>query len=112
MQKLNIDVTKIDKSEIFEGKKGKYISLTLFENRDGPDQYGNDGFIIQEISQKRREAGEKGPILGNWKHHGTKAQEGRERTPQDAYKRATPPPAPPKGGYDPDPNDDTADIPW
>lgn len=39
-------------------------------------------------------------------------QEGRDRTPQDAYKRATPPPAPPKSGYEPDPNDDTADIPW
>lgn len=86
MQKLNVDVTKIDKSEIFEGKKGKYITLTLFENRDGTDQYGNDGFIVQEISQKRRETGEKGPIIGKWKHVGAKASPGRDRTPQDAYK--------------------------
>ena len=86
MQKLNIDVTKIQKSEIYEGKKGKYLSLTLFENRDGTDQYGNDGFIVQEISQKRREVGEKGPIIGNWKHVG-QSSAGRDRTPQDAYKK-------------------------
>lgn len=113
MQKLKIDVTKIDKTALFEGKKGKYLDITLFENRDGTDQYGNDGFIVQEISKERRDKGEKGPILGNWKHHGTKAQEGRDRTPQDAYRKtATTPPTPPKGGYEPDSNDDTADIPW
>jgi len=112
MQKLNINVSLIDKSELYEGKKGKYLSLTLFENREGPDKYGNDGFIVQEISQARREAGEKGPILGNWKHAGQKSQ-GRDRTPADAYRKTvTQPPAPPKGGYTPDSDDDSSEIPF
>lgn len=68
MQSLNINVTKIDKTALFEGKNGKYLNLTLMENRDGQDQYGNDGFIVQDLGKERRMAGEKGPILGNWKH--------------------------------------------
>jgi len=113
MQKLKIDVKKIDKSALYEGAKGTYLDLTLMENRQGPDQYGNDGFIIQEIGQTRREAGEKGPIIGNWKHAGQKAQPGRERTAGDAYtKTATPPPVVKPGGYNPDPDDDQDSIPF
>jgi len=112
MQKLKIDVKKIDKSALYEGAKGTYLDLTLMENRQGPDQYGNDGFIIQEIGQTRREAGEKGPIVGNWKHAGQKAQP-RDRTPQDAYRKTvTPPPAVKPGGYNPDPDDDQDSIPF
>jgi hypothetical protein len=106
MQKLNIDVTKIDKSELYEGKKGKYLSLTLFENREGPDKYGNDGFIVQEISQARREAGEKGPILGNWKHHG-RQEPGRERTPASDGRGSGQKPAVPTQA-----DEDCSDIPW
>jgi len=106
MQKLNINVSLIDKSELYEGKKGKYLSLTLFENREGPDKYGNDGFIVQEISQKRREDGEKGPILGNWKHAGQGA--GRTVLP----KQSTEPTVPPRGGYTPDQEDTQDDIPF
>jgi hypothetical protein len=106
MQKLNINVSLIDKSELYEGKKGKYLSLTLFENRDGTDQYGNDGFIVQDIGKERREAGQKGPIIGNWKHVNTAP--GRTVMP----KIATAPPTPPKSGYEPDPNDDQSDIPF
>ena len=70
MQSLNIDVKKIDKAALYVGAKGTYLNLTLLENRDGTDQYGNDGFITQDIGKERRLAGEKGPILGNWKHIG------------------------------------------
>lgn len=70
MQSLNINVSKIDKSALFEGKQGSYLNLTLMDNRDGPDQYGNDGFIVQDVGKQRREAGERGPIIGNWKHLG------------------------------------------
>jgi hypothetical protein len=72
MQSIKLDVTKIDKSAIYEGKKGKYITLTLLENREGRDDYGNDGFVTQDIGKERRESGEKGPIVGNWKHLETK----------------------------------------
>ena len=62
-----INVTRIDKQYLFEGKTGKYLDIALMTNKDGPDQYGNDGFIIQDIPKEKRDAGEKGPIIGNWK---------------------------------------------
>ena len=74
---IQVNVSKIDKSEIFEGKKGKYITLLLFEEEDGPDQYGNNGMVVQSISIDRKNAGEQGPILGNFKH-----MPGRENGPQ------------------------------
>jgi hypothetical protein len=74
MQKLKIDVKKIDKSLLFVGTKGTYLDVTLMENRNGPDEYGNDGFIVQDVSKEAREAGVKGPIIGNWKHLQPKAQ--------------------------------------
>jgi len=75
MQRLKIDVSKIDKTALYKGSKGTYLDVTLMDNRDGVDQYGNDGFIVQDIGKERREAGEKGAILGNWKHivQGTQA---------------------------------------
>jgi hypothetical protein len=67
----SINVTKIDKSAIKDHKSGgKYLALTLMENKNGPDQYGNDGYVVQDIGKARREAGERGPIIGNWKHVG------------------------------------------
>ena len=70
MKTLKINVTKIDKSALFEGKNGKYLDLVLFENKGGVDQYGNHGFVTQDIGKQRREAGERGPIIGNWKEVG------------------------------------------
>lgn len=80
MRTAKIDVTKIDKSEIYVGQKGKYIELVFFENRDGTDQYGNDGFVSQSIAKSRRDNGERGPILGNWKES---AQSAQSRPAQD-----------------------------
>ncbi len=47
MQKLislNIDVSKIDAKRLYKGKKGQYLSATLFLKEE-VDQYGNNGFI-------------------------------------------------------------------
>lgn len=68
MQKLKINVNLIDKTHLFRGAKGTYLDVTLMENKDGTDQYGNDGFIVQDIGKEAREAGEKGNIIGNWRH--------------------------------------------
>ena len=68
MQKLKINVNLIDKAHLFKGAKGTYLDVTLMENKDGADQYGNDGFIVQDIGKEAREAGQKGPIIGNWRH--------------------------------------------
>jgi hypothetical protein len=81
MKTININVTKIDKSALYEGKNGKYLSLVLFDNKDGRDQYGNDGFVTQDLGKERRMASEKGPILGNWKE-------------MDAAQKPAPEPAP------------------
>ena len=70
MHTIKINVTKIDKTALFEGKNGKYLDLVLFENKEGVDQYGNHGFVTQDIGKERRENGERGAIIGNWKHVG------------------------------------------
>ena len=57
----------IEANGIYVGAKCTYMELTLMDNRDGRDQYDNDGFTVLDIGKARREAGEKGPILGNWK---------------------------------------------
>ena len=63
---LSIDVTKLDKSRFFKGKKGTYADLTLrFDDEE--DQYGNNGFISENVSKEEREAGEQGTIVGNAK---------------------------------------------
>lgn len=69
MQKLislSIDVSKIDAKRLYKGKKGNYLSATLFL-KDETDQYGNNGFIVESITKEERESGQKGTILGNAK---------------------------------------------
>lgn len=63
--KCKIDVKKIDKSKLYVGAKGTYLDITLLENRDGVDQYGNLFMVVQDVSKADREAGVKGAILGN-----------------------------------------------
>ena len=64
---LNIDVTKIDKAHIYEGNKGKYLTLTAFIDVDNQDEYGNNGMVTQKLSKDAQDAGQKGAILGNSK---------------------------------------------
>ena len=69
MQKLislSIDVDKLDVKRLYKGKKGKYLSATLFLKEE-TDQYGNNGFIVESITKEEREAGKKGTIIGNAK---------------------------------------------
>ena len=64
---IKIDVTKIDKSRIFEGQKGKYLTMTTFIDMDNEDNYGNHGFISQSVSKEEKGQGIQTPILGNCK---------------------------------------------
>jgi hypothetical protein len=107
MIRAKIDVTKIDKTAIHDGKKGKYIDITLMDNRDGRDQYDNDGFVVQDLGKDRRLAGEKGPILGNWKDlDGGNQRQGRDVSAQEATRRTAPAaPAAPE-------DEDDSDIPF
>ena len=58
---------------VFVGEKAHYLELTLIPNRDGPDKYGYTGFAAVNLTNERREAGEKGPIIGNFKPIGKAA---------------------------------------
>jgi hypothetical protein len=57
---LNLNVDKLDKKRLFEGKKGRYLDLVLFETPDS--EYGD--YLVKQ----RGEKGEKMPILGNGKY--------------------------------------------
>ena len=59
---LKIDVTKIEKERLYEGKKGKYLDATTFVDLDELDQYDNSGMITQDVSKEDKDAGVKGPI--------------------------------------------------
>jgi hypothetical protein len=65
--KLKIDVKKIDRSKLFVGEKGTYLDCTILSNKDGVDQYGNAGMIVQDVSKEERLAGVRGAIIGNYK---------------------------------------------
>ena len=66
--RLSIDVSKIDKSKLYRGKKGTYLNCAVLLRET--DQYGNDGMIVQDVSKEEREQGIKGAILGNGKWAG------------------------------------------
>jgi len=68
MIRCNINVSKVDKQYLYEGKTGKFLEVTLLESKNGPDKYGNDGFVVQGVSKEARDRGERGPIIGSWKH--------------------------------------------
>ena len=63
--KISIDVTKIDKTAIYEGKKGKYLSLVIWPNKNGEDEFGNVATVKQDMGAERK--GEQVPIIGNAK---------------------------------------------
>jgi len=53
--KASINLNSIDKSKIIEGKKGKYLPITITIN-DEPDQFGNQGPVIIDQTKEEREA--------------------------------------------------------
>ena len=44
--RLNLNLSQIDKSQIYEGKKGKYLSLTVIPT---PDSAYNDFMLVQYV---------------------------------------------------------------
>jgi hypothetical protein len=71
---VKLDVTKIDKTKLFQGKQGTYLDAVIFL-KDTPDQYGNNGMIVQSVSADERAQGIKGAILGNVKVMQQQAQQ-------------------------------------
>lgn len=70
MISIRITREKIAKEHCYVGNKGTYLDMILRDNKDGKDQYGNDGFVVQSVSKEARQQGVKGPIIGNWKRVG------------------------------------------
>jgi len=62
--KTSINLTAIPKDKIIEGKKGKYLPITITIN-DEVDQFGNNGPVIVSQSKEEREAKEMKTYLGN-----------------------------------------------
>jgi hypothetical protein len=91
---IKIGVTKVPKPKIFIGKKGKYLSLVLIDNKHGEDEYGNLGFCSIYTTKEERAAGEKGVIVGNWKEVGGKPKP-QDRPQSQGRLQAEPPSRPP-----------------
>lgn len=80
MIRVKIDLNKIDESALFAGKNGaSYLDLTLIPSKNS--QYGDSHFCVQDLGKAAREAGKKGPIIGNAK---TLAGKGAAPTPRTA----------------------------
>ena len=62
----SIDLTKIPKDKIIEGKKGKYLPITITIN-DEPDQFGNNGPVTVQQTKDERDAKQDKVYLGNVK---------------------------------------------
>lgn len=96
----NIDLTKIEKAKIYEGKKGKYYPITIVLN-DELGQYGDSGYIQTEQTKEERDAKSPKSYLGNVKVVWTNGQNvdaaardggGPGAPPQQAMQQSSPEP--------------------
>lgn len=62
--KTSINLTNIPKDKIIEGKKGKYLPITITVN-DEVDQFGNQGPVIVSQTKEERETKVDKTYLGN-----------------------------------------------
>jgi hypothetical protein len=85
--KASINLNLVDKTKIIEGKKGKYLPITITIN-DEPDQFGNQGPIVIAQSKEERETKTAKTYLGNvqvvWTNGENVAAAPREEQPQQA----------------------------
>jgi hypothetical protein len=64
MMTAKINVSKVEKARLFEGKNGKYIDIVLIPTPNS--QYG-DYIIKQQCTKEERERKLEMPIIGNAK---------------------------------------------
>ena len=64
--KASLNLNDIPKDKIINGKKGKYLPITITINNDA-DQFGNQGPIIVEQTKEERDAKIAKVYLGNVK---------------------------------------------
>ena len=85
--KASINLSEIPKDKIIEGKKGKYLPITITIN-DETDQFGNQGPIVVAQTKEERDAKDKKTYLGNvqvvWTNGDNVAATPRNDQPQQA----------------------------
>ena len=85
--KTSINLNNIPKDKIIEGKKGKYLPITITLN-DEVDQFGNQGPVIVDQTKEEREAKVAKTYLGNvkvvWSNGDNVAAAPRTDQPQQA----------------------------
>jgi hypothetical protein len=64
--KCSLNLNDIPKHKIIDGKKGKYLPITITLN-DEVDQFGNQGPVMVEQSKEERDAKAAKVYLGNVK---------------------------------------------
>ena len=65
---ISIDVTKIEKARIVEGKNGaKYVDLVAFIDIDQQNEYGKNGSVTQNCTKEERDAKVQMPFIGSVK---------------------------------------------
>ena len=64
--KASINLTNVPKDKIIQGKKGKYLPITITIN-DELDQFGNQGPVVVDQTKEERDAKEAKTYLGNVK---------------------------------------------
>lgn len=91
--KTSINLNAIDKSKIIDGKKGKYLPLTITLN-DEVDQFGNQGPVIISQTKEEREGKVDKVYLGNvqvvWTNGENVPAAPRDGGPAPAKPAATP----------------------
>ena len=92
--RASINLDKIPKDKIYQGKKGKYLSITFTVN-DEVDNYGNQGPVVIEQSKEEREAKTAKIYLGNvkvvWTNGDNVSAAPRTDQPQAAAAQVGPP---------------------
>ena len=66
----SINVSKINKDKLFNGKKGIYANVIVWLN-DTPNEYGNILSIQESLSKEERDTGVKANYLGSLKESDT-----------------------------------------
>jgi hypothetical protein len=89
--KTSINLNEIPKDKIYQGKKGKYLPITITLN-DEVDQFGNQGPVVVEQTKEERDAKAAKTYLGNVKVVWTNGQN-VDAAPRDNNSAPAPAPA-------------------
>jgi hypothetical protein len=87
--KMSINLNEIPKHKIIDGKKGKYLPITVTIN-DEVDQFGNQGPVMVEQSKEERDSKAQKVYLGNVKVVWTNGQNVNAAPRTEGYQPAAP----------------------